>query len=69
MCLRLIYIDNYFMNFSRNDSVAKYKQNLRLLWIEMFEIMKLTARTLISEMFPLNEENRYELQNRDNFTI
>ena len=57
------------MNFPRNDSVAKYKRNLRLLWIEMCEIMKLTARTLISEMFPLNEENRYELQNRDNFTI
>ena len=37
--------------------------------MKMIKVMKGTVQTSVKEMFPLNEENRNELQNRNNFAI
>ena len=66
--LRLIYNEKQYSFhelLERDGSVSMDKQNLRFLAIGMFKKMKGTAPTLVREMFPLHEENRYKLGNRN----
>ena len=65
--LRLTYNEKQYSFhelLERDGSVSMDKQNLRFLAIGMFNKMKGTAPTLVREMLPLHEENRYKLRNR-----
>ena len=53
----------------RDGSVSIHKRNMRFLAIEIFKIKTGTNPTLVGEIFPLNEEMRYELRNRTDFAI
>ena len=50
----------------RDSSVTIHQQNLA---VEIFKVMKGTAPTLVREVFSLDEENSYKLQNGTDFPI
>ena len=53
----------------RDDSVSIRKRNLGFLTIKMFNIIKDIAPNLVTEIFPSNIENRYEMWIRTDFSI
>ena len=71
-CLRII-CENKASTFEqlleKDSSVSIHKRNLCLLTVEMFQVVKRLAPTIINDLFPLKETNSYNLGRKLFFKI
>ena len=71
-CLRLIYNDrqsSFESLLERDSSVSIHHRNIRALAVEMYKVKNGLSPDIFSEIFPIRQQNRFDLRENLDFAI